>query len=132
MTEKIMEAIEALQRSLEESDEIKNYRKAKAAYDADSALVSKINEYNLQASLLEQEGRKPEEEKDVQLIDSIARRLRAIYEELQESEVLAAMNKAEAELTPVMNHINLAVQLAIDPDYEEHCTHDCSTCGGCH
>ena len=132
MTEQAAKTIEALKSALEECEEIKNYRRLKELYDADPALSAKINEYNLQASLLEQEGQKPEGEKDPQLIDSIARRLRVIYGELQESELMAKLNGAAAELAELVNHINLAVRLAVDPGYEEHCTHDCCTCGGCH
>lgn len=128
MNQELTNAVEALRIALDNSEELKNYRTARQNYYSDTELMKQINEYNLQASLLEQEGRKPEDEKDDTLVQSISRRLRDIYDELEKSENLAVMRKAEDALTTVINTINDTVRFTIDP---EACTHDCSTCGGC-
>ena len=131
MTEVLAKAIEALKDALNESEELKNYNKAKEAYNGDNALMTLVDEYNVQASILEQEGRRPDGEKDDELIKSISLRLRAIYDEIDETPNLIAMRQAENELSAVINCINTTVQYAIDPE-SASCTHDCSTCGGCH
>lgn len=130
MNEKMRNAIEALKTALAESEELKAYNEAKAAYNADAELTKLINEYNVQATLLETEGQKPEEERDASVIESLSTRLRELYDTISENKSLAAMREAESDLSAIVSEINQAVQLTIEP--ESACTHDCSTCGGCH
>lgn len=132
MSERLTNAIAELVNALRESDELKNYLAAKKNYESDAGLNTLINEYNIQASLLETEGRKPEAEKDAKLIESISHRLQNVYADLEKNPNLAEMRKAEDGLSEVINEINDAVRFTIDPD-SANCTHDCSTCGGhCH
>ena len=127
----MIKAIESLKEALAASEELKAYNAAKEAYDADEELNKLINEYNVQATLLETEGRKSEEERDTQLIESISARLRDCYDTISESKSLAAMREAESALSAIVNAINDAVRFTIEPE-AANCTHDCSTCGGCH
>lgn len=131
MNEVMTKAIETLKNALAESEELKAYNTAKEAYDSDAELNKLINEYNVQATLLETEGRKPEAERDTQLIESISARLRECYDSISESKTLAAMREAEAGISEIVNAINDAVRFTIEPE-QANCTHDCSTCGGCH
>ena len=124
-------AIENLKEILDASEELKTYNAAKEAYDSDAELNKLINEYNVQATLLETEGRKPEEERDTQLIESISARLRECYDAISESKTLEAMRNAEAGISEIVSAINDAVRFTIEPE-QANCTHDCSTCGGCH
>ena len=124
-------AIENLKTALAATDELKAYNEAKKAYDADEELNKLISEYNVQAALLEQEGRKPENERDAALQEKLGGRLREIYESISENKSLAAMRDAEQALSFIVSEINNAVQFTIDPE-SANCTHDCSTCGGCH
>ena len=130
MNEKMRNAIEALKTALAESAELKAYNEAKAAYNADAELTKLIGEYNVQATLLETEGQKPEEERDASVIESLSARLRELYDTISENKSLAAMREAESDLSAIVSEINQAVQFTIEP--ESACTHDCSTCGGCH
>ena len=131
MNEAMIKAIESLKEALAASDELKAYNAAKEAYDADEELNKLINEYNVQAAILEQEGRKPEAERDTQLVESISARLRECYDTISENKSLAAMREAEAALSEIVSAINDAVRFTIEPE-QANCTHDCSTCGGCH
>lgn len=131
MNEVMTKAIETLKNALAESEELKAYNVAKEAYDSDAELNKLINEYNVQATLLETEGRKPEAERDTQLIESISARLRECYDSISESKTLAAMREAEAGISEIVSAINDAVRFTIEPE-QANCTHDCSTCGGCH
>ncbi len=131
MNEVMTKAIETLKSALAESEELKAYNTAKEAYDSDAELNKLINEYNVQATLLETEGRKPEAERDTQLIESISARLRECYDSISESKTLAAMREAEAGISEIVSAINDAVRFTIEPE-QANCTHDCSTCGGCH
>ncbi|MBO5869681.1 MAG: YlbF family regulator [Clostridia bacterium] len=131
MNENMIKAIESLKEALAQSDELKAYNAAKDAYDSDETLKKQINEYNVQASILETEGRKPEEERDSALVESISARLRDLYDSISESKALADMRQAEAALSEIVSAINDAVRFTIEPE-AANCTHDCSTCGGCH
>lgn len=131
MNETMRNAIENLKTALAESEELKAYNEAKKAYDADKELAELITEYNVQASLLEAEGQKAEEERDTALLEKLSTRLREIYDTISENKSLNAMREAEAGLSEIVNAINQAVQFTIDPE-SASCTHDCSTCGGCH
>ncbi len=131
MNENLAKATAQLCMALETSDELMNYNAAKVAYEADTTLSKLITEYNVQATLLEQEGKKPESERDTKLIESISARLREVYDEISDSVVLKNMREAEEALSNVIAEINQKIQLCIEPD-AGNCTHDCSTCGGCH
>ncbi len=131
MNEKMTKAIEMIKEALSESAELKAYNEAKAAYDADENIATLINEYNVQAALLETEGRKPENERDTKLVEKISARLRECYDEISASQSLANMREAEMALSEIVNAINDAVRFTIEPE-AANCTHDCSTCGGCH
>lgn len=131
MTEQMKNAITAFTTELEKSEELAAYRAAKAKYDADSELKALINEYNVQAAVLEQEGKKSEAERDKTLIDSVSARLRAVYDEIGRSETLAEMRAAEEVISELAGELNSDIGLTIDPD-SANCTHDCSACGGCH
>jgi len=131
MDDKMRKAVEELKFALDESTELNEYRAAREKYENNGKLMTMISEYNLQASLLEQEGRKPEGERDETLVRSISDRLRCLYDELEEEPDLIAMREAEEKLTSVINMINESVRCTIDPRAAADCTHDCSTCGGC-
>ncbi len=131
MNEAMRNAIEAMKKALSESDELKAYNAAKEAYDKDEELAKLINEYNVQATLLETEGQKPEAERDTAVIESLSARLRELYDTISENKSLAMMREAESDLSAIVGEINRAVQITIDPE-SANCTHDCSTCGGCH
>jgi len=131
MNEAMTKAIEALKEALGASEELKAYNEAKKAYDADTELASLISEYNVQATLLETEGKKPEAERDNALVETLSTRLREIYDSISENKALMQMRDAEAALSEIVGAINQAVQFTIEPE-AANCTHDCSTCGGCH
>lgn len=131
MNQEMKNAIETLKTALAASEELKAYNEAKKAYDADEDLNKLISEYNVQAALIEQEGQKPENERDTALIEKLSVRLREIYDTISENKSLAAMRDAEQALSFIVSEINNAVHFTIEPE-AANCTHDCCTCGGCH
>lgn len=124
-------AIENLKTALAATEELKAYNEAKKAYDADEELNKLINEYNVQAALLETEAKKPEEERDASVQEKLGARIREIYDLISENKSLAKMREAEQALSFIVSEINNAVHFTIEPE-AANCTHDCSTCGGCH
>ena len=57
--------------------------------------------------------------------------LEKLYEEIMKKPSMAALDKANMALEDMIRKVNQILQAAIS-DMPEGCTHDCSTCGGCH
>ena len=46
--------------------------------------------------------------------------------------VFAELNRAQAEVNELMNSVNQTIMTQITGEEPSGCTHNCSTCGGCH
>ncbi len=92
-------------------------------------LRTAFSEYNVQRMLLEQEANK--EEIDNELVKRIDTRVDELYEFITTHELYIelenAQNALNEELGKVMNKISEQIT-----GESGSCTHDCSTCGGCH
>jgi cell fate (sporulation/competence/biofilm development) regulator YlbF (YheA/YmcA/DUF963 family) len=133
MNEKLREKFEEFLALLEADSDIIEYKAAKENYENDKNIISKINEYNVQASILEQESTKPE--KDTLLIESIRKRVNELYNEITEKESMKRMTAAEDKLSMIFSEINVGLQSVINPEgmcHDDGCGGSCSTCGGCH
>jgi len=132
MNQKLREKFEEFLTLLEADSDIIEYKAAREAYENDTNIISKVNEYNVQASILEQESKKPE--KDTLLIESIKKRIDDLYREITEQETMKRMTAAEDKLTMLFSEINMGLQRVINPEgcHDDGCGGSCSTCGGCH
>ena len=94
--------------AIQEQDEYKNIVAAKNAADADQGL-QKLNE-----------------------------EMRTAYSDIMSNENMKAYNDAKQAFDKVLQRVLAIVQQSADgqdpdtTDFSEDCTHDCSTCGGCH
>ncbi len=123
----IIEKAHELGGLIRESDEIKALKEAEKAQaeDADAqALVSDFNikRMNLAKSL--QEGKITQEE-------AIKQNNEAFSEMVEKSEVIKAYVEAKKAFDNLVNSVNNVINIYI-MDEPSGCTHDCSTCGGCH
>ena len=129
---KIIELAHLLGEEIAKSDEIKNLEAAKAEFETDVELQNKMHEYVAERSLLGQEFSKDVNEADQKAIAD----LRARIEEL--SSVIGSLPKyikfAEAQraMNALMNDVNAELKYCITGERPSDCTHDCSTCKGCH
>lgn len=133
MNEKLREKFEEFLALLAADSDIIEYKAAKENYENDKNIISKINEYNVQASILEQESAK--ENKDTLLIESIRKRVNELYNEITEKETMKRMTAAEDKLSLIFSEINMGLQSVINPEgmcHDDGCGGGCSTCGGCH
>jgi hypothetical protein len=46
--------------------------------------------------------------------------------------VFAELNRAQAEVNELMNAVNQTIMTQITGEEPSGCTHDCSSCKGCH
>lgn len=124
----IMELAATLGKAIKESDTYAKYLEAKEAYDNNEVVNDKIMEYGIQQQALAIEGSK--EEPDEAAMEQIQNRLDTLYAEICEDKTFIALDAAQNAMTELMNQVNQTINYNITG--EQPCTHDCSTCGGCH
>ncbi|PKM63108.1 MAG: hypothetical protein CVU97_01755 [Firmicutes bacterium HGW-Firmicutes-21] len=131
MNDRLKASFEEFLSQLDSDADIAEYRAAKEVYENDSFVVTKINEYNVQNSLLEQENAKAD--MDTLLIESLKKRIDELYNEITESASMKRMTAAEEKMGIIFSEINMGLQSIINPDAEGGgCGGGCSSCSGCH
>jgi cell fate (sporulation/competence/biofilm development) regulator YlbF (YheA/YmcA/DUF963 family) len=130
MNEQLKLALENFLTALKECDALVRYQNARELYATDGKLMALIDQYNVQGRLLRDEGAK--EERNDELIAQISMKLKDLYDEIMENEAMQAMQKAEEELTAIINDVNNGMQSIINPGMEGGCSGNCSSCSSCH
>jgi cell fate (sporulation/competence/biofilm development) regulator YmcA (YheA/YmcA/DUF963 family) len=126
----IFELAAELGRTLKEDKRLVALDEARAAYEADERVMKLMMEYEVQQRAMQNEALKPE--RDDALIGMIQSRIDAIYDEIVASESYKALEKAQDEVNELMTMVNNTITFNITGEMPSSCTHDCSTCGGCH
>jgi cell fate (sporulation/competence/biofilm development) regulator YmcA (YheA/YmcA/DUF963 family) len=126
----IFELAVELGKALKEDEKLIRLDAAKNAYENDTDLKKKMIEYEVQQKALQLEITK--DERDTLLVDNIQKRIDTLYREIMEHPVFVELNDAQAEVNELMNAVNQTITFQITGEIPSSCTHDCSTCGGCH
>ena len=126
----IMELAAALGTALKEDERLKRLEEAKNAYTSDAELQKKLLEYEVQNTALQGEITKPE--RDTNFIDIIQNRIDELYREITTNPAFVKLNEVQAEVNELMNAVNATITANITGEQPSACTHNCSTCGGCH
>ncbi|MBQ8509948.1 MAG: YlbF family regulator [Clostridia bacterium] len=124
----IMELAAELGRKIKEDPRIKAMNEAQAAYETDRELQTLLTEYNAQSAALTQEYQKSE--KDAEFIKVIEARINELYHQISDNPKMAALQQAQEVVNAFMAEVNGEITYQITG--ERPCTHDCSTCHGCH
>ncbi len=124
----IMELAAELGKLIKADPRVVEMNRAQEAYEADLELQKRIMEYNAQSEALSTEYKK--ETQDAELIGLIEKRIHELYHEIMENENMVAFTKAQDVVNAFMAEVNGEITYQITG--ERPCTHDCSTCGGCH
>ena len=130
----VMELAAALGDAIADEAVVKELREAQAAYDACTAIQERLTEYNAQRKIMGDEFRKEVEKQDPDMLGLIKNRIDELGREIvsypEYSRLLEAQKALQALMTKVNSEISYRV-FGMRPE-ENSCTHDCSTCGGCH
>ena len=126
----IFELAAELGRALKADEKLVRLENVKKAYEADTDLNKKMIEYEVQQKALQLEITR--DDRDTLLIDNIQKRIDTLYREIMENPVFVELNEAQAEVNELMNAVNQTITFQITGELPSSCTHDCSTCGGCH
>ena len=122
--------------AIQAEDFYKNYNAAKLAADADETLQSLIAEFNRVRVAINAEACKSERDEDA--LRTLNEQMRTLYSDIMSNNCMTAYNDAKQVFDTSLQRIVAIITQSADgedpdtTDYHEDCTHDCSTCGGCH
>lgn len=122
--------------AIQEQDFYKNLQAAREKADADETLQALIAAFNTKRVEINAEACK--EDRDEDKLRELNSDMRTAYAEIMKNEQMTAYNAAKQDFDHVMQRVMAIISQSAegeDPDttdYSESCTHDCSTCGGCH
>lgn len=128
---KIIELAHALGMEIAVSDEIKNLENAKAAFESNAELQAKMSEYETHRRLLGEELTKNNDSIDEIAVANIRARIDELAREISADPVYITFANAQQALNRLMADVNAEIKFCITGERDD-CTHDCSTCSGCH
>lgn len=126
----IFEIAQLLGKTLKEDERLKRLEDAKKKYEESPELGKMMVEYEVQQKALENEVVKPE--KDNHFIDIINSRINELYQNITTHPAFIELNEAQTVVNELMNSVNQTIMFNITGEMPSDCTHNCSTCGGCH
>ena len=129
---KILELAHALGEEIANSPEIKNLEETKRIFNEDEALQSKMHEYEADRLALGQEFSKNTDEADQRAIADLKARIQELTAEISKNAKYIAFAEAQQAVNKVMAEVNAEIKYCISGERPSECTHDCSTCSGCH
>lgn len=114
----------------------KDLKTAQSAADNDKELQDLIGEFNLKRMAINNEACK--EDRSEEKLQALNVEMRELYTKIMSNDNMNAYNNAKTELDTILQRVLAIITQSAegeDPDttdYSANCTHDCSTCGGCH
>ena len=126
----IFELAKALGDKLKEDARLVALENAKNAYEESAEVKKLMVEYDVQQKAMQRAVAQPEH--DMQMIESIQKRIDTLYQEIVEHPVFVELYRAQEEVNALMNAVNQTIMTQITGEEPSGCTHNCSTCGGCH
>ncbi len=117
-----------LGRAIREDERMKRMTVAKEAYENDPKILELLMEYKVQQEALTQMG--DGNDIDTEAVTRIQDRIDEIYTAITTNPLFVELDEAQAAVNELMAGVNNTVMY--NATGETSCTHDCSTCGGCH
>ena len=129
---KIIELAHALGEEIAKSAEIAALEEAKNAFTADAELQKMMSEYETERRLLGEEFAKSADEADKTVIENLKKRLEELSGEIIKNDNYAKFAAAQQTMDALMADVNAEIKFCITGERPSTCTHDCSSCAGCH
>ena len=126
----IFELAAELGKTLKEDARIIALDKAREVFEADETVKALMTEYEVQQNAIHEEAMK--EERSEEVLNAIQDRIEAIYNQIVESDSYKVLEAAQNEVNALMEAVNNTITFNITGEEPSACTHDCSTCSGCH
>lgn len=129
---KIIELAHALGDEIAKSEEIKNLESAKEAYESDGELQSLLSEHETDRKLLMEEFADPNTAPDERAVADLKARMEELGRQILANPNYIRLSEAQRAMDTLMRDVNDEIKFCITGERPDHCTHDCSTCAGCH
>ncbi len=123
----IFEKTRELGQMIQESEQMKAYKLAEDAQKNDEKTQEYMNEFNLNRLNLARDM----ENGKISREDAIAANDKAFEELCEKAPLIKEFIDAKNNFDSMINQINTIINFYITGSTGD-CTHDCSTCGGCH
>ena len=124
----MMEVANQLGKIIKESDIYRELDIAKEEYDNSEHIKQYMQEYQVDRQALENAA--AQENPETLVIETLQNRLDELYKLITEDPVFVRLTNAQNAVNELMEQVNNEITFAITG--QRPCTHDCSTCHGCH
>ena len=117
-----------LGKAIKEDERMIRMEKAKEAYESSEKIGNLMMEYGIQQQALTTMG--DGEEIDTDALTRIQDRIDEIYAEITQDPLFIELDEAQAAVNELMETVNNTIMF--NATGKTACTHDCSSCSGCH
>ena len=117
-----------LGKAIKEDERMIRMEKAKEAYESSEKIGNLMMEYGIQQQALTTMG--DSEEIDTDALARIQDRIDEIYAEITTDPLFIELDEAQAAVNELMESVNNTIMY--NATGKTACTHDCSSCSGCH
>lgn len=126
----IIEKTKELGALIQKSEQVQKFNNSKAAYDNDEEIQRLIKEFNLHkmSMMTLTQGENPDQER----ISEVEERIKGVYDKIMQNEKMQEFQAASKAVQELLNQVNGVIGYYVTGEEPTDCTHDCSTCGGCH
>ncbi len=123
----ILEKARELGEAIQRSDEMKRYKAAELAQSKDEDAADLMREYNIKRMNLARDMQNGK----IERAEAIKQNTLAFEEMVEKSGTIKEFVEAKKEFDLAIQRMNQMLNYYITGQ-DPNCTHDCSTCGGCH
>jgi cell fate (sporulation/competence/biofilm development) regulator YlbF (YheA/YmcA/DUF963 family) len=124
----IFEIATELGKAIREDERMIRMEKAKEAYESSEKIGNLMMEYGIQQQALTTMG--DSEEIDTDALARIQDRIDEIYAEITLDPIFKELDEAQQAVNELMESVNNTIMF--NATGQTPCTHDCSSCSGCH
>ena len=124
----IFELASELGRTIKVDERMIRMEKAKEAYDKSEKIGKLMMEYGIQQQALTTMG--DSEQIDTDALTRIQDRIDEIYAEITTDPIFKELDEAQAAVNELMQNVNNTIMYHATGSTP--CSHDCSSCSGCH
>lgn len=134
--ENVIKLTRELGHAIQNEDFYKELHAAKEKADSDETLQALIALFNSKRVAINNEACKSD--RDEETLRTLNEEMRTVYSQIMSNENMIAYNNTKQTFDSAVQRIVAIITQSAegeDPDttdYDASCTHDCSTCGGCH
>lgn len=115
---------------IKEDERMVRMENAKKAYESDANINNLIMEYGIQQQALTTMG--DSDEIDTDALTRVQDRIDEIYSKIINDPLFIELDAAQADVNELISTVNNTIMYNATGQQPSSCTHDCSSCGGCH